>query len=119
MSDAPQERRRQQRIRVEFRVTLSFASGKISGEGKLLNVSQGGCAIESNQSLKAGDYVSLRIHPPDQGPPIAVESAAVRWVRGRDFGVEFVKIRPGELERLTQLAQAADVGPATSQNPGA
>ena len=113
MSEAPTERRKHARIRVEFRVTLSFVSGRVAGEGKLLNVSQGGCAIESEKSLKTGDYVSLLIHPADQGQPIAIESAAVRWVRGRDFGVEFVKIRPGELERLTQFTDPTKAGGGT------
>lgn len=113
MSDASQERRKHARIRVEFRVTLSFTSGRTAGEGKLVNVSQGGCAIESEKSLKTGDYVSLLIHPHDQGQPIAIESAAVRWVRGRDFGVEFVKILPGELERLTQFAEPTKPGEGT------
>ena len=113
MSEAPEERRKHARMRVEFRVTLSFTSGRTAGEGKLLNVSEGGCAIESAKSLKTGDYVSLLIHPHDQGQPIAIESAAVRWVRGRDFGVEFVKIRPGELERLTQFAEPTKPGEGT------
>jgi len=115
MSDAPQDRRKHPRIRVEFRVTLSFTSGRTTGEGKLLNVSQGGCAIEGNPSLKVGDYVTLRIFPLDHGEAIGIESAAVRWVRGRDFGVEFVKIRPGELERLTQFA---DPTKATEETEG-
>jgi len=100
------ERRKEPRIRIEYKVTLSFASGRQQGEGTLINLTASSCRVESAQKVKPGDHVWLRIFPSGQGLAITVESGAVRWVCGQDFGVEFTLIQPGEHERLRTLIHA-------------
>lgn len=100
------ERRKEQRLRIEYKVTLSFGSGRHQGEGTLINLTASSCGVESAQKVKLGDHVWLQIFPSDHGPAITVESGAVRWVRGQDFGVEFTLVQPREHERLRTLIQA-------------
>ncbi len=113
MTDAPIERRKHPRIRVQFRVTLSLASGRTPGEGKLLNLSQAGCAIQGDRTLKKGDCVSLLIHASAHDRPIEIQSAVVRWVQRGDFGVEFERIQTEEATRLRQLLDTTTPGAGT------
>lgn len=100
------DRRKEPRIRIQYRVTLSLGSSRQQGEGTLINLTPSSCRVESPQKVKPGDHVWLRIFPSDQGPAITVESGAVRWVHGQDFGVEFTLVQPGEQARLKTLIQA-------------
>jgi hypothetical protein len=40
--------------------------------------------------------------------PVQVDLAAVRWVATTRFGVEFIKIRPEEGERLKKFVKALE-----------
>jgi hypothetical protein len=40
--------------------------------------------------------------------PVQVDLAAVRWSYATRFGVEFIKIRPEEGERLKQFVKALE-----------
>jgi len=97
------DRRKSSRVQVQFNITMSFSHGKTGGEGQLINLSQGGAAMRSDKPLSKGDFMTLRICPPDCETPIVVETAVVRWVEGRDYGVEFLKFKPAEQERLRDL----------------
>jgi c-di-GMP-binding flagellar brake protein YcgR len=40
--------------------------------------------------------------------PVQIDLAAVRWAAATRFGVEFIKIRPGEEERLKKFVAALE-----------
>jgi hypothetical protein len=40
--------------------------------------------------------------------PVQVDLAAVRWSSATRFGVEFIKIRPDERERLKRFVKALE-----------
>lgn len=101
----PEERRKYERIRVQFKVTLSLTRGQNLGEGVLLNLSEGGCAIKSAGKVTEGVHVQLKIYPPQETLPIVVDSAAVRWVKGSEFGAEFQSVRVQEMERLRRFLE--------------
>ncbi|MER3484831.1 MAG: hypothetical protein C4345_01460 [Chloroflexota bacterium] len=50
---------------------VSFSGEESAGAGTAYNLSTGGCAVESE----------LHMYLPDYDPPIAVDLAAVRWLR--------------------------------------
>ena len=93
-----------------FRVAypLSFVAGPKAGEGKIKNLSSGGCRIEGDTILLRDAYVELRVYVPDQGSPMVVDLAAVRWALGWSFGVEFIKMEPEMKERLQQLIESLE-----------
>lgn len=95
------ELRKYPRVRVQFRST--FSGHQIDGEGKAIDISQGGCKIESDLRAPAGTTLELRLYVPGLDWPIRVEQAAVKWARGRQFGLEFVRLLPKEEETLRRL----------------
>ncbi|MGQ0665804.1 MAG: PilZ domain-containing protein [Nitrospiraceae bacterium] len=94
--------RRQQRFQVRFQSVLS---GPRNGEwtGTIINLSKGGCLIETEGQVFAGMHVSLRLEVPGEAAPLLIERAAVRWNRGRSVGVGFITVASPHKERLDQL----------------
>ena len=96
------ERRAMPRLRVQFRTTFSDST-KQEGIGVLLDLSMGGCRIESPIPVVSGCLMELRIHVPDLDWPLRVETASVQWVSGQTFGVAFFRITEAEQQRLGQV----------------
>jgi PilZ domain. len=70
------DRRATPRLRVQFRTTFS-ASSKLEGTGIMLDLSTGGCRIESPVTVEPGVSLELRIYAPDVEWPLMVEAASV------------------------------------------
>ena len=85
------DRRATPRFRVQFRSTLS-ASTKLEGTGIMLDLSMGGCRIESPVTVEPGLSLKLRIYVPDVDWPLMIEAASVQWVSGQIFGLAFIRI---------------------------
>ena len=96
------DRRTTPRVRVQFRTTFSDAT-KLEGIGGLLDLSLGGCRIESPVPVVPGLALELRIHVPELDWPIMIETASVQWVSGLIFGLAFFRLREAEQQRLEQL----------------
>ena len=82
---------------------VMFAGVPFIGEGYLLNLSPVGCTVECDRRVLNGSYMRLRLFLPDDGPSIDIELAAVRWVRGQFFGVEFLRLPVQERSRLDRF----------------
>ena len=111
----PPDRRSTPRFRVSFRGTFTV-SHTLEGSGVLLDLSAGGCRIESSDVLQPGYSLELRIHIPDMDWPIKVEQASVQWVSGSTFGLAFFLISPAERERLDQVITKLQPSPLESEN---
>jgi PilZ domain-containing protein len=96
------DRRATPRLRVQFRTTFS-GSTKLEGTGVILDLSTGGCRIESPVTLEPGLLLELRIYVPDLEWPLMIEAANVQWVSGQTFGLAFFRIRETEQQRLGQV----------------
>jgi PilZ domain len=96
------QRRRTRRHTVLLPVEVD---GKKGLKGLTSDLSIGGCKITSNLALRSGQHLTLRLHLPGQEPPIVVERAAVRWVVGKNFGLQFMSLLSSERERLEGLRQ--------------
>lgn len=103
----PHERRAQPRFTTQFRSTLSGKNEE--GQGRTLDISSGGCKIESDMKVVQGAKFECRLHIPGLDWPLRIEEATVRWVEGNTFGVGFSRISPEEFSQLkTVLANLAD-----------
>lgn len=71
------DRRRMRRFRVQFRMTLADPT-KLEGMGVMLDLSLGGCRIESPVAMVPGLSLELRIHVPDLEWPLMIDEATVR-----------------------------------------
>jgi PilZ domain-containing protein len=96
------DRRATPRLRVQFRTTFS-ASSELEGTGTMLDLSTGGCRIESPVTVEPGASLELRIYAPDIEWPLMVEAASVQWVSGQTFGLAFFRITETEQQRLGQV----------------
>jgi hypothetical protein len=97
-----EDRRAMPRLRVQFRTTFADPS-RLEGVGLMLDLSSGGCRIESPVLVVPGFSIELRIHVPDLEWPIMIEEASVQWVSGQMFGLAFFRLREAERQRLEQV----------------
>ena len=69
----------------------------------MLDLSTGGCRIESSVSVEPGASLELRIFVPDLDWPLMIEAASVQWVSGLIFGLAFFRMTETEQQRLGQV----------------
>ena len=91
--------------RFAVQLPVSFSGDQLSHGGTILNVSAEGCAITSETVAGAAAYLQLTMQLRDREEPVQVDLAAVRWSTATRFGVEFIKIRPEEGERLKKFVK--------------
>jgi hypothetical protein len=96
------DRRATPRLRVQFRTTFS-ASSTLEGAGIMLDLSTGGCRIESPVTVEPGVSLELRIYAPDIEWPLMIEAASVQWVSGQIFGLVFFRMTETEHQRSGQV----------------
>lgn len=94
----PQDRRDQPRFNTQFRSSLSGCHQE--GQGRTLDISSGGCRIESDLPVAQGATFECRLHIPGLDWPLRIDEATVRWTDGKTFGIAFTRISPQELEKL-------------------
>lgn len=95
------EKRLQPRFTTQFRST--FSGGQQERQGKMLDLSSGGCKIETDLPVVEGATFECRIHVPGLSWPLRIDKAQVRWVKGKTFGLQFLEIHPEEQIKLTQI----------------
>ena len=104
----PQDRRVQPRFTTQFRSTLSWQ--KQEGQGRTLDISAGGCKIESDMKVEQGAKFECRFHIPGLDWPLRIDEATVRWVDGNSFGIAFSRITPEEFGKLKMVLSELEQG---------
>ncbi len=89
--------------RFAVQLPVSFGGDQLSHGGTILNVSAEGCAIMSEAVAGAAIYLQLTMQLREREEPVQIDLAAVRWASATRFGVEFIKIRPEEEDRLKKF----------------
>jgi len=83
-----------------------YTAENIQSKGVVFNLSAEGCAIGSSKVMPKGAYLALQVSLSDQASaPLEVELGAVRWSTERQFGVEFIRLKDADSERLRAYAQ--------------
>lgn len=100
------ERRVQPRFTTQFRST--FSGQNEEGQGRTLDISSGGCKIESEMKVVQGATFECRLHVPGLDWPLRIDEAMVRWIEGNTFGIAFTRIRPEELAKLKAVLEILD-----------
>ncbi len=96
------ERRATPRFPVRFCSTFTVDQ-TLEGKGIILDLSTGGCRVESPIRVESGMTLELHIHVSDFAWPIIVSAASVQWVSGPVFGLAFFAISRAERQRLDQV----------------
>ncbi|MEO5631172.1 MAG: PilZ domain-containing protein [Nitrospiraceae bacterium] len=97
----PKEKRQQPRFTSQFRSTISGGQGE--GQGRTVDLSTGGCMIETDLPIIVGTSFECRIYVPGLDWPLRIDEAQVRWVKANTFGIQFMKIQPAEEAKLKQV----------------
>jgi hypothetical protein len=92
------EKRQQPRFTSQFRST--FSGGQREGQGRTLDLSAGGCKIETDFPVVVGASFECRIYIPGLDWPLRINEARVCWVKANTFGIQFTKIQPDEEAKL-------------------
>ena len=71
----------------------------------MVNLSEGGCTIQTDSQVYPGMQLTLRLHVPNEDAPIKIEQAAVHWNQVGEIGVGFVTVAPSDRERLSHLIE--------------
>jgi hypothetical protein len=100
-TEPPIEKRQQPRFTSQFRSTISGGHGE--GQGRTLDLSAGGCMIETDLPVVVGASFECRIYVPGLDWPLRIDEAQVRWVKANTFGIQFIKIHPNEEAKLKQV----------------
>ena len=95
------ERRIQPRFTTQFR--SSFSGQNKEGQGRTLDISSGGCKIESDMKVVQGATFECRLHVPGLDWPIRIDEATVRWIDGNTFGLAFTRISPKEVSKIETI----------------
>ena len=98
------ERREYPRVTVQLPVSLS--SSGVAGGGLVTGLSARGCTVVSDELIQTGTSLALHIQLPEQYAPLKVDLAEVRWAQGREFGLEFLRLRLEEKTRLHRFLSA-------------
>jgi PilZ domain len=99
--ESPLEKRQQPRFTSQFRSTISGGQGE--GQGRTLDLSVGGCMIETDFPVAVGASFEFRIYVPGLDWPLRIDEAQVRWVKANTFGIQFMKVKPDEEEKLKRV----------------
>ncbi|MCP9439204.1 MAG: PilZ domain-containing protein [Nitrospira sp.] len=108
------DNRRHPRFPVRFHSSFSSIN-VVSGNGILHNLSLCGCQISSAMHVRPGTGMELSIEASDNGPPILISQAIVRWSRDGRFGLEFLDLRETEWTKLQRLVKELEKEPYQRQ----
>jgi len=105
---ASHERRVQPRFTTQLRST--FSGTREEGHGRTIDISSGGCKIESEMPVAVGSTFECRLHVPGLDWPLRVDEATVRWVEGKTFGIAFTRLRKEEQTKLETVLAHLEQG---------
>ena len=92
------------RRRIPVRLFLSFSGGRIKGEGTVLDISMGGCMIQSDAPVHVDDIFYLQIVLGEGEVPLEL-AAMVRSVGSRGISFKFLRAAQ-ENKRLLAFVQS-------------
>ena len=93
--------------RVAVRLLSQVSSQVTAAEGELVDLSPGGCRITSPIGVPLGAALECWFYPQDEHP-FTVDEATVRWIRPREFGLVFTKVRPGVQRKIENICRKVD-----------
>jgi hypothetical protein len=97
-----EDRREYERLPIRLPVVLITDQ---NGAGTALDISMGGCTVETAASVREGTVLPVRLELP-QGAPLQIQAAAVRSVRGKIIGLQFLRFEGNERDRLQALVRS-------------
>ncbi|HJT21315.1 MAG TPA: PilZ domain-containing protein [Nitrospira sp.] len=89
--------------RIPIKVPVMFIVDGQLGHGRVLDVTIPGCMIDSPVTMHKGQALQLKMCLPGLQSALSIPLAVVRWTRGRQFGVEFIKMEESQRQLLDRF----------------
>ena len=96
--------------RMPMNFPLTFTDKNLNGKGTAMNVSMGGCSFTTLNPVAHGMILQLGLQISDDVPPVEVDASVVRYVSGESVGVEFLRWRQSERDRLQLFVRGLLIG---------
>ena len=96
---------KRQTPRFAVQCPISFNGDQTLGACTVRTLAMGGCTVKSDKYVSGimEKRLEVSLHLPGHHDPLEVEQAVGLWLMGREFGLEFIRMRPEEQERLRQF----------------
>ena len=85
-------------------------------DGRVTEISMGGCTFEASGVLPQGSLLELMIKPASDEDVITIETATVCSVRQEAMGLRFIDLQPDDKHRLSQVVLNLVVGQSIRPN---
>lgn len=112
----PMDRREYARLPSSFQAYL-VDTDAMRMDGRVTEISMGGCTFETSAMLPQGSLLELMIKPASDEEVITVETATVCSVRPESMGVRFLDLQMPDKHRLSQVVLNLFVGQGIRPNP--
>ena len=93
-----EDRREYERLAINCPVSLRGEN--LYSEGNAVDISLGGCTAMLETQLTVGDLCTIGLYVSNDILPIRVDAAVVRTARPNSLGIEFLRFRDNDRERL-------------------
>ena len=80
-----------------------FGGAPFVCEGILSNLSLMGCSVMCDREVLCGSDVRVSVLLANQGPALSIDLGTIKWVQGRQFGVEFLRLPLDARQRLNRV----------------
>ena len=92
------DKREYERLAMNF--PISIVGENIVGSGAVFDISVNGCGFATDVQMSEESIVCLTLQISNELEPVTIEAAVVRYVQHGRTGVEFLRVKPAERERL-------------------
>jgi len=114
----PSDRRAHNRHEVDTRVNLTLVRGAITMRGCILNLSEGGCRLRTDERFKVGIYTRVEAEFFLRGLPFRLAGVSQAIMDQNTIGIRFLDMSQRKREQLQELIaeiEAAERAPRTSK----
>ena len=82
--------------------SVTYNAGPLQGHGTVWNLSLSGWKLSGDLPLQVGQLCSLTVNLPNE-ESVVVAAAIVRWVRGREYGLETLSVEKQTHSRMERI----------------
>jgi c-di-GMP-binding flagellar brake protein YcgR len=109
------DRREYTRLPSSFQAQF-LADNAVRMDGRVTEISMGGCTFEASDALPHGSLLELMIKPASDEEPITIQTAMVCSARQESMGIRFLGFEPDSKHRLSQVVLNLLVGQSIRPN---
>jgi len=89
--------------RFSVQIPLSIIGTGHESNGIILNISREGCLVTVEPTVPLQDYVQLDMRLREGEEAVHIELAAVRWSSGSKVGLEYIRLKEEQQNRLLKF----------------